>query len=61
MRRKTLRNTLAGVISAGELAEIGIDPGRRAQELPVAAFVTIANRLAALELDRSNSRWQNGV
>jgi len=46
MRRKTLRNTLAGLISAGELAQLGIDPGWRAQELPVAAFVTIANRLA---------------
>ena len=47
MRRKTLRNTLAGLISADELARLGIDPGRRAQELPLAAFVTIANRLAA--------------
>src|SRR5262249_7622102 len=47
MRRKTLRNTLAGVISADELARLGIDPGCRAQELPLAAFVTIANRLAA--------------
>ena len=46
MRRKTLRNTLAGVISSTELAELGIDAGRRAQELAVAAFVTIANRLA---------------
>jgi 16S rRNA (adenine1518-N6/adenine1519-N6)-dimethyltransferase len=45
MRRKTLRNTLAALISGGELAELGIDPGKRAQELPVAAFVTIANRL----------------
>ena len=45
MRRKTLRNTLAGVISADELERIGIDPGKRAQELPVAAFVTIVNRL----------------
>jgi 16S rRNA (adenine1518-N6/adenine1519-N6)-dimethyltransferase len=45
MRRKTLRNTLATLISGGELAELGIDPGKRAQELPVAAFVTIANRL----------------
>jgi len=47
MRRKTLRNTLAGLISADELTRLGIDPGRRAQELPLAAFVTIANRLAA--------------
>ena len=45
MRRKTLRNTLAGLISAADLASLGVDPGRRAQELPVAAFVTIANRL----------------
>ena len=45
MRRKTLRNTLAALIAAGELAELGIDPGMRAQELPVAAFVTIANRV----------------
>jgi 16S rRNA (adenine1518-N6/adenine1519-N6)-dimethyltransferase len=45
MRRKTLRNTLAALISGAELAELGIDPGKRAQELPVAAFVTIANRL----------------
>jgi len=49
MRRKTLRNTLSGLISAGELAELGIDPGKRAQELPVAAFVTIANRLTGAE------------
>ena len=46
MRRKTLRNTLSGLISAAELAKLGIDPGKRAQELPVAAFVTIANHLA---------------
>jgi 16S rRNA (adenine1518-N6/adenine1519-N6)-dimethyltransferase len=46
MRRKTLRNTLSGLISSGELVELGIDPGRRAQELPVEAFVTIANHLA---------------
>jgi 16S rRNA (adenine1518-N6/adenine1519-N6)-dimethyltransferase len=45
MRRKTLRNTLAGLISADELGRLGIDPGKRAQELPLAAFVTIANRL----------------
>jgi 16S rRNA (adenine1518-N6/adenine1519-N6)-dimethyltransferase len=46
MRRKTLRNTLSGVISATDLAELGVDPGKRAQNLSVAAFVTIANRLA---------------
>jgi 16S rRNA (adenine1518-N6/adenine1519-N6)-dimethyltransferase len=49
MRRKTLKNTLSGLISVGELTELGIEPGRRAQELPVAAFVTIANHLAGAE------------
>ena len=46
MRRKTLKNTLANLFSGDELAEIGIDSGKRAQQLPVAAFVTIANRLS---------------
>jgi 16S rRNA (adenine1518-N6/adenine1519-N6)-dimethyltransferase len=46
MRRKTLKNTLAVLISPLELVELGIDPGKRAQDLSVAAFVTIANRLA---------------
>jgi len=49
MRRKTLKNTLSGLISAAELAELGIEPGRRAQSLPIAAFVTIANRFARHE------------
>jgi len=44
-RRKTLRNALAGMVSESELAGLGIDPGVRAQTLPVAAFVTIANRI----------------
>jgi 16S rRNA (adenine1518-N6/adenine1519-N6)-dimethyltransferase len=46
MRRKTLRNTLSGLMSASDLAQLGIDPGKRAQDLPVAAFVTLANRIA---------------
>lgn len=45
MRRKTLRNALSGLISASDLCELGIDPGKRAEALPVAAFVTIANRV----------------
>ena len=45
MRRKTLKNALAGLVSESELAGLGIDPGGRAQTLPVAAFVTIANRI----------------
>jgi 16S rRNA (adenine1518-N6/adenine1519-N6)-dimethyltransferase len=46
MRRKTLRNALRDLISESELAALGIDPGVRAQTLPVEDFVTIANRLA---------------
>jgi 16S rRNA (adenine1518-N6/adenine1519-N6)-dimethyltransferase len=46
-RRKTLRNTLKGRMSAGQLSALGIDAGARAQELPVADFVRIADALAA--------------
>jgi 16S rRNA (adenine1518-N6/adenine1519-N6)-dimethyltransferase len=46
-RRKTLRNALAALVGAHELARIGIDPGRRAQELSVEEFVRLANALAA--------------
>ena len=46
-RRKTLRNSLAGVISAAEVAALGIDPGLRAENLSVADFVAISNHLAA--------------
>ena len=46
-RRKTLRNTLKGVISADDFAGLGIDPGARAQELAVADFVRIADAVAA--------------
>jgi len=48
MRRKTLRNALHGLIPESELVALGIDPGARAQTLPVEDFVTIANRLAEL-------------
>ncbi len=46
-RRKTLRNTLRGMVSAGQLADLGIDAGARAQELSVADFVHIADALQA--------------
>lgn len=46
-RRKTLRNTLKGVVAADELARLGINPGARAQELSVADFVRIADAVAA--------------
>jgi 16S rRNA (adenine1518-N6/adenine1519-N6)-dimethyltransferase len=45
-RRKTLRNTLKGMVSAGQLTALGIDAGARAQELSVADFVRIADALS---------------
>jgi 16S rRNA (adenine1518-N6/adenine1519-N6)-dimethyltransferase len=45
-RRKTLRNTLKGLVTAAELDALGIDPGRRAQELSVAEFARLAAALA---------------
>ncbi|QID17154.1 16S rRNA (adenine(1518)-N(6)/adenine(1519)-N(6))-dimethyltransferase RsmA [Nitrogeniibacter mangrovi] len=44
-RRKTLRNTLRGLIDEAGLERLGIDPGDRAERLAVADFVRIANAL----------------
>lgn len=45
-RRKTLRNTLKGLLDDGGFAALGIDPQLRAENLSVAEFVAIANHLA---------------
>ena len=45
-RRKTLRNSLAGLLLAEDYAVLGIDPQLRAQNLQVADFVAISNYLA---------------
>lgn len=45
-RRKTLRNALRELIAADDLAALGVDPARRAETLPVAAFVRIADCVA---------------
>ncbi|NNL11311.1 MAG: 16S rRNA (adenine(1518)-N(6)/adenine(1519)-N(6))-dimethyltransferase, partial [Pseudomonadales bacterium] len=42
-RRKTLRNTLKAFCSAEQLEALAIAPGSRAETLPVADFVKIAN------------------
>jgi 16S rRNA (adenine1518-N6/adenine1519-N6)-dimethyltransferase len=44
-RRKTLRNSLAGLLAAGDYAALGIAPGLRAENLAVADFVAISNYL----------------
>ncbi len=46
-RRKTLRNSLAGLADAGLLEGAGIDPGLRAEALDVAGFVRLANLASA--------------
>ncbi len=42
-RRKTLRNTLKGLVSADTMQALGIDPGRRAETLSLAEFAALAN------------------
>ena len=48
-RRKTLRNSLAGLLEAEAYAALGIVPGLRAENLAVADFVAISNYLAEKE------------
>jgi 16S rRNA (adenine1518-N6/adenine1519-N6)-dimethyltransferase len=42
-RRKTLRNGLKGLLAAEDIAALGIDPGVRAEQLPLEDFVRLAN------------------
>lgn len=48
-RRKTLRNALQGVVEAEDLAAVGIDPGVRPEQVPVVAWVALANRISATQ------------
>jgi 16S rRNA (adenine1518-N6/adenine1519-N6)-dimethyltransferase len=45
-RRKTLRNALKRYLSADDFSRLGIDAGRRPQDLGVAEFVRLADRAA---------------
>jgi 16S rRNA (adenine1518-N6/adenine1519-N6)-dimethyltransferase len=45
-RRKTLRNALRPLMADEELAAAGVDPGLRAEQLDIAAFARLADRLA---------------
>lgn len=42
-RRKTLRNTLKGLLSAEQIESVGINPGARAETLSVGEFAALAN------------------
>ncbi len=48
-RRKTLRNSLAGLLETGDYAALGVAPGLRAENLAVVDFVAIANYLSEKE------------
>ena len=44
-RRKTLRNSLKGIISDKIMQELGINPNQRAEELPIPVWTKLANKL----------------
>lgn len=44
-RRKTLRNTLKGLLSSEQIESVGINPGQRAETLSVTDFVNLSNLL----------------
>jgi 16S rRNA (adenine1518-N6/adenine1519-N6)-dimethyltransferase len=44
-RRKTLRNSLSGLLSESRLVELGIKPGDRAENLGLADYVTLSKHL----------------
>jgi 16S rRNA (adenine1518-N6/adenine1519-N6)-dimethyltransferase len=54
-RRKTLSNSLKGVLTAGDIVASGIDPGIRAEQLAPADFARLASTLIGIagDLDRS--------
>ena len=45
-RRKTLRNCLKEYINEDQLVELGIEPGKRAEQLNVEQFVNISNKVS---------------
>jgi 16S rRNA (adenine1518-N6/adenine1519-N6)-dimethyltransferase len=45
-RRKTLRNSLSALLTAGQIADAGVDPGARAETLTPAQFGALAQAAA---------------
>ena len=54
-RRKVLRNTLGALRDVIDFDALGFDLGRRAEEVPVADFVAVANALPANRIAGSMS------
>lgn len=44
-RRKTIRNALQKIVKEDELTATGIDPGLRAEAIPISRYVALANRI----------------
>ena len=56
-RRKTLRNSLGGLLTQAQITAAGVDPSVRPETLPPAQFAALARELAA-----SGARdWSAGV
>ena len=47
-RRKTLRNSLKGLISDKIMIEMGINPTQRAEEIPILTWSKLANTIQEL-------------
>lgn len=47
-RRKTIRNALSALLSSEEISVCDVDPGARAEALPLDAFVRLAQKAEAL-------------
>jgi 16S rRNA (adenine1518-N6/adenine1519-N6)-dimethyltransferase len=45
MRRKTLRNSLRGLLTAEQIAAAGIDPGQRPETLSLQQFAALCDQL----------------
>jgi 16S rRNA (adenine1518-N6/adenine1519-N6)-dimethyltransferase len=47
-RRKTLRNALGGHVTESHMEAVGIDPGSRAEQVPIETWVRLANLLETM-------------
>lgn len=54
-RRKTLRNAMAALLTAGDFAQLGIDPGERAERLSIDDYAGIARYLSNKHLHGETS------
>ncbi len=45
-RRKTVRNSLASMVSTNQLRQARIDPNQRPQEISIRQYITLANQLS---------------